>query len=219
LNLPLIQEKWFDKFSELQGFVEPDRLAAPFISIREQGFIRSNHRTILLVGKATAGPWCKEEFLSNSDRPLTERMQERRGATRCHLEKMHKYPSSAFWRFWTELHQFSSSVIWTNLAKIGVVSGNPVGDCLEMQSQLAIETLHAEIEEYRPRLIVITGEYATNEILYQIWPKNDWEGARHPEYCWIRKTSSGPSVLWVDHPERKRKERIRLWIEKVCEFL
>jgi hypothetical protein len=172
-----------------------------------------------LVGKATAGGWCKDEFLAKFNRPLGERMQERSDATRRHLERMHVCPSSAFWRFWTALSKFSPSVVWTNLAKIGVVGGNPSGACLKMQSELAIETLKAEIGEYRPQLIVVAGEYARDEILYPIWPKDKWEGARHPEYCWIKGTNLRPSVLWVDHPERKRKERTKLWLEKAHELL
>lgn len=219
MKLRTIQEKWFGKFYDILKVVEPDRLAAPFFSVREYGSDLTSRRGILLVGKATAGAWCKDEFLAKSNRPLGERLQERCTATLRHLEKMHIPPSSAFWRFWTGLCQLSPSVVWTNLAKIGVVGGNPSGVCLEMQSQLAIETLQAEIEVYDPQLIVIAGEYAKCEILYPIWPKDTWEGARHPEYCWIKGTHLRPSVLWVDHPERKRKERISLWLEKARELL
>jgi hypothetical protein len=219
MRLHQIQAKWFDAFKEIEGIVEPNCLAAPFFSVRERFSEISHRRTILLVGKATAGDWNKDAFRSKINSPLRERMHERRCATLGQLERMRNRPFSAFWRFWKGLHEFSPSVVWTNLAKIGMVSSNPSGDCLKVQSKLAIETLQAEIEEYDPKLIIVTGEYATNEILYPIWPKGNWKGARDPEYCWIKKTHLGPPVLWVDHPERKRIQRIHLWVEKVRELL
>jgi len=219
MSLLEIQSQWIRKFDEMSIKDTHHRLAAPFLSISDERTAVTRRGTIMLVGKATNKSWELEEFLSFSDRPIQERVEERCSVTRKHLENMRKKPSSAFWRFWRKLHEIGSPVIWTNLAKIGTITRNPGCAVLDAQKELACETLKAEICEYKPSLVVITGDYAKN-IIYSIWPQKDWTISEYDRTtCWIRRDSLRPSVLWVDHPERKRKERISLWLEKARELL
>lgn len=229
MSLPELQLKWIQLYDELGGNFESQVLAAPFVSMPEESSKGASVRPILLVGKATAGHWDKGNFDSMKDQPLTERLKERSDRTLKHLKEIRgeDLNSSAFWRFWRSLGQISQPVIWTNLAKIGVCrpegdnrSKNPEGDFLTCQEELAQETLRAEMEEYKPALVVlVTSTYAAQEIAHPVFgPKNIW---RTPDdsIWWQERTQTQPPVLWVDHPERKPNNAIDCWLEKARELI
>ncbi len=190
-------------------------LAAPFLSITECPLATAGRGPILLVGKATAGKWKIEDFEPDANCPHSDRVEERRLTTHAFLEEMGRKPKSAFWRFWRNLSLIGSPVIWSNLAKIGVESGNPQGWYLEEQSELAIRTLEAEITQYKPSLIVlVTSDYAKDQIVYRIWPQDIWKISDYDGTCWIKGIGEGLSVLWTDHPQGKPSERLAYWLEK-----
>jgi hypothetical protein len=214
------QSAWIGKFDEMQKVDDQQQLAAPFLSVPGGPDALAQFGPVMLVGKATAGCWKLDEFKLKANRPLDERVAERRCATEKHLELMRQHPSSAFWRFWTSLGALGSPVIWTNLAKIGVIKGNPWGSYLAAQAGLACATLRAEIDEYKPSLVLIAADYAKCEIIYPVFGERaTWNERADHEFCWIDRKSSRPAVLWTDHPERKRKTRISRWLEKAQELV
>jgi hypothetical protein len=214
MDLLEIQSKWIDKFYEMQKADRKRLLAAPFLSVPGEPGSSTQFGSILLVGKATAGPWCLDKFLSGASQSLEQQVENRRDVTKRHLEFMKDLQPSAFWRFWKALSAISSPVIWTNLAKIGVVHGNPSGAYLSAQQDLACETLRAEICEYNPSLVVIAGDFAKNQIVFPAFgvPRSEWHEPTE-EFCWLDRTASRPAVLWTNHPERKPRARIRCWLE------
>ena len=213
-----LQAKWIEKFDEMRRADDQERLAAPFLSVPgELGGLKGNG-SIMLVGKATAGNWRSESFNATVRRP-TERLEERWKATYDHLRAEREKQRSAFWRFWGRLDTIGSPVIWTNLAKIGVKSGNPHGWYLESQKELACQTLEAEIKEYKPFLVVlVTADYAKREIVYCQWPQRNWNVSKIDGTCWIASNGREPPVLWTDHPQAKPKERIEYWLRKAREL-
>jgi hypothetical protein len=219
MSLREIQFKWIDKFDEMRRTNIGDRLAAPFLSVPGERDGSISFGPILLVGKATAGCWKLNEFLLNSSGPVDKRVAERLEATREHLNSMKVHQPSAFWRFWKALGAISSPVIWTNQAKIGVTLGNPRGPCFTAQADLACETLQAEIDEYRPSLVVIAGELATNEIILRVLGKRPLWNEPTEELCWIDRNASRPTALWINHPERKPKRKVSCWLEKAQELI
>lgn len=206
------QWMWLSKYAEMRRDFGPDKLAGPFFSDwTDQG----REQPILLLGKATAGDWHLAEFEAARVSDPVERVYERRKRSREHLKAMAEKPSSAFWRFWTGLRALGRPVIWSNLAKIGVQRGNPTGGYLQAQRALAVETLRDEITEYSPALIVIACDYAKDILQPALGTsRSDWEERSDNEFCWIDRDRHGWAALWTDHPERKSRERLELWLEK-----
>lgn len=219
ISLRECQLEWIEKFDEMWSQDDDRELAAPFLSVGDHLGEPTGVGPILLVGKATDKDWQLNKFLSTSGRPLQERVDDRRAVTRNHLAYRHEHQSSAFWRFWKSLHDIGSPVIWTNLAKIGVIRGNPEHKHLAAQAELACRTLRAEIAEYLPSLVVIAGDYAKSEIVLPVFGKrSDWSESDDFEFCWIERIGSDPAVLWTDHPERKLKVRVQRWLKKAREL-
>lgn len=214
------QLEWVGKFDEMWRHDTDRELAGPFLSVGDPFGYRSGSGPILLVGKATDKDWERQKFLSTSKLSAPKRVDERRKVTRDHLHNMRERPSSAFWRFWKDLHAIGAPVIWTNLAKIGVVVGNPGHKHLTSQAELARKTLKAEIAEYHPSIVIIAGDYAKCEIVLPVFgERTAWCEPSDYEFCWIERTSLLPAVLWTDHPERKRKARVRCWLRKAEELV
>ena len=219
MGLVEIQAKWFLKFEDMRRAERGDALAAPFFSYHSKAEPTSPLGPILLVGKATAKSWKLQEFQASEKCPISDRVKERLAATKGHLKEMGDRQPSAFWRFWKALHAFGSPVIWTNQAKIGMRIGNPKGGYFSAQADLAHETLRAEADEYNPSLVVIVGELGTNEIIHRTFGKRaDWN-EQTDELCWIEAKGQKPAVLWVDHPERKKRRRVELWLEKAGDLI
>ncbi len=215
MDLQSCQSECVELFFKMRKDNVRELLAAPFLSIAESPPTAGVLGTILLVGKSTAGKWKIEDFEPDIDSPRSERVEERCSTTRAFLSVMHDKPNSAFWRFWRDLGMIGSPVIWTNLAKIGVASRNPQGCYLEEQAELAVRTLKAEIAEYKPSLVVlVTSDYAKEQIVYPIWSQRTWTISGFDGTCWIRGKGRAPSVLWTDHPQGKSPERLAYWLKK-----
>jgi len=223
MGLKEIQTKWVEKFIEMRKTDEKGLLAAPFLSVPFESDFAGKLGTILLVGKATAGPWFLDDFLAklNSSSGFSDVAEERRSVTLEHLKsRKEKVRSpSAFWRFWESLGEVGSPVIWTNLAKIGVIQGNPNPAQLDAQAELACETLKAEIDEYKPALVVIASDYAKEQIIYPVFGERSRWHEHDDGVCWIDRTDSYPAILWTDHPERKKKTDLFSWLKKAREII
>jgi len=223
MGLREIQTKWVEKFIEMQRGNEEGLLAAPFLSVPFESDFAGKSGAILLVGKATAGPWCRDNFLAElkTSSGVSEVVEERRSITREHLNFRKERDSRppAFWRFRRSLGKIGSPVIWTNLAKIGVTHGNPKGAQLNAQRELACDTLKAEIDEYEPKLVVIACDYAKEQITYPVFGESSKWHKRDDGVCWINRTGSSPAILWTDHPERKKQAVLFSWLEKAQELI
>ncbi len=217
-----LQTKWIQLHDKLGESFEGQLLAAPFFSIPGDEGVEDQKRPILLVGKATAGDWGKNEYAKARERSIRKCVAERLNSTSGHLEwrKKEDLRPSAFWRFRNGLGQIAQSVIWTNLAKIGVQKGNPKWQLVRKQAELACRTLTAEIEEYRPALVVlVTGEFGRHEI---IWPmfggKDTWREEPNKLFSWQERSNFLVPVLWTKHPGIKRGIELKLWLTKVREL-
>jgi hypothetical protein len=115
------------------------------------------------------------------------------------------------------------NLVWSNIAKIGTVTGNPEGQYLAAQRQLAVETLKLEIATYRPALLLfVSGVYST-DIVHEVTAPlvgGQWHRQREQEGFWWRDaTPDLPAVLWTYHPERKPLDTTNAWLEKADEML
>jgi hypothetical protein len=223
MSLSALQEQWIQLCDELGESFNSQVMAAPFVSVQEDSNEGTPVRPILLVGKATAGNWCKDSFDSFRDKPLIDRLKERRNATLAHLELRKKgdLKPSAFWCFRDGLAQISEPVIWTNLVKIGVEKRNPHWRFVQRQSELAHRTLVAEMEEYKPALVVlVTSIYAAQEISHPVFgPKDIWKKSPDDSIWWQERTQTEPPILWVDHPGFKLKNELDRWLKKARELI
>ena len=215
MSLLELQSRWIEKFYEIRSrFSDTPALAAPFLSVNDPQDEPAGLGSILLVGKATAGNWGLDHFLSMEGQSFEQRADERRAATLGHLSNRRDHSTSAFWRFWKTLHEIGSPVVWTNLVKIGVQRGNPDRKYIEAQSSLACATLKAEIDEYKPSLVVIAADYAKEQITYPVFGERAKWTERDDGVCWIDRTPSSPAILWTDHPQIKGKEILGSWLER-----
>lgn len=217
MRLSELQEKWIQLYDELGGAFDSHVLAAPFVSVPEDSGVAASARQILLLGKATDSGWDNEHFNSMKDPSLTERLEERRRFTLKHLKDIRdgNLNSSSFWRFRNSLESICSQVIWTNLAKIGFEKGNPNLSFIKIQEELARQTLQAEMEEYKPVLVVlVTNKFAAEEIAHPVFGHRDsWE--QPDDSMWFKEaTQTEPPMLWVDHPGFKLKKKLDRWLEK-----
>jgi hypothetical protein len=155
-SLDTIETKWIELFDDLRSDAKiKDQLAALFLSVPAL-----DSRSILYVGKATAGPWGKTPSGSNE-----ARIKQRHEYTKKFLAETAPTYNSGFWQFARELDAEAAKkwknanpkplqhIAWTNVCKIGALKGNPRGLLFRRQRELSIETLRQEITLYKPRLI------------------------------------------------------------------
>ena len=225
MSLSELQSQWIQLYDELGGIYEDQVLAAPFIPVPEDRSKVGSDKPILLVGKATAGDWLRHRFLSMRGRPKGKRLEERRQATLGHLlwRRTEDRSPTPFWRFRRGLEQISEPVIWTNLTKIGTERLNPHWRLVERQSQLAQQTLRAEIEEYNPVLVVlVTSSFGSKEIALPLFgPEGSWKKSQDKDKSiwWQERTQARPAILWVDHPQYKPKHEIYRWLKKAKKLI
>jgi hypothetical protein len=209
--------------SELPGV----ELAAPFLSVPPKNYDPAAIPSVLYVGKATGGDWYRDSFVRSPT------VRERRLTTTSFLDQDVKTGSyrSAFWDFALKLSaqvaEINSSaveplqnIVWTNISKIGVCSGNPGGACLKAQRELSVRTLRLEITEYDPTLIVfVTGAYGEDivaEIAGDIH-QTGWSKEHDDDWFWWRSAADGmPQIFWTGHPQGKPRMEIERWLQKAA---
>jgi hypothetical protein len=146
-------------------------------------------------------------------------------ATRGHCESNN--PGAAYFNkkgaFWSFARRLSRSVdprcgddlpnlAWTNICKIGTISGNPNKELAKAQRPLAIATLIMEIRTLNPTLVVfVTDGYLdciVNEVLNVEHGANDEFEYQLSGDIWVyyRCAQDGwPPILWMKHPQGKKR--------------
>jgi hypothetical protein len=200
--------------------------AAPFFSASSKVKCKSR---ILLVGKATDRDWYGKEYQLSIRRSKEDAIHDRLHRNRYIVQTGGNRKS--FWQFFDRLASVNQeigrdSVVWSNIAKIGSLIGNPSGLLLSIQADLAERTLRAEIEEYDPKVIIfVTG---TNECMDRIimrtlgvprdlWIRSEKEdrSGKIPDVWW---TGSRPLALWTRHPQGAKAQEIEYWVKKLREL-
>jgi hypothetical protein len=217
---------WFNLHAELQKAI-PKLVAAPFLSAASQA--RCNNR-ILLVGKATAGNWFQAEYRRalrrSPDEAVWERLERNRGFVR------QKGNSKSFWNLFCRLAALNpdhglDSVVWSNVAKIGRLKGNPSGRLLLAQEGLAVHTLRAEMREYKPALamFVVGSDRVLSRVIEQaveISP-NEWsrseEVDRASKITDVWWKAGRPALLWTRHPQGASRGEVEYWAARVQELI
>ena len=218
-KLRQLSAKWLKLYRELYADdrLQP-RLAAPFLSVPPPGYNRASGFSILLVGRATRGQWC------GTTGPQAT-VATTRDATRSFLKLDCSTP---FWRFAQDLSVGIAGIcgdepcnnlrnlVWTNICKLGEIQRNPRGKVFDRQRELAIETLRAEIETYRPNLIVfVSGEWGdqwVEEVVGET-KKEPWRDAT--TYWWREAGGKRPAMLWTkNHPQGRSRQVIKGWLRK-----
>ncbi len=203
---------------------ETSGLAAPFFSVPAPTPSKPTSRPIMFIGKATNGEWLSESYENCRSRLISDRIEERRNATKAFLteNKYKRYRGSGFWRMWKALKERTGApVIWSNAAKIGAKNGNPSWEALEPQAELAINTLHAEVSEYRPQMLdFVTGYFARHEVVAPFLglPIDQEKDSRGIVFT-HRRSGDEPAVLWTGHPGRQGTQVIEQWVEEAVGLL
>lgn len=251
-NLRDNELKYIELYKDLlsRRDLDANRLAAPFISSPMEGYWESPLR-VMYVGKATGGEWgydvfSFEELAFQGGIEPTAFLDKTKSCTRKFLGWVGegRY-NPAFWRFAHKLSQEAyaiggttgrplANLLWTNVAKLGVKEGNPGGQYLWSQVDLARAMLKAEVQHYRPHAIVIcTGIYANGEgnspdIVHSVFGSVDLKDWQKPvDTLWWRpsslhefglKNDHTPIVVSIiDHPQGKRREVVEKWIDVIAE--
>lgn len=209
--LAALEKRWIELFAEFRG--DDANLAAPFLSVK-----CSSEPSILYVGKATAGCWRKKSFLAETS------VRERKNVTADFIrdEVVAQRYISVFWRFAFALSGSTAleNLTWTNLLKLGVLVGNPTGAFAGVQRALAVETLLTEIDEYRPKLVVIATGGFEAKLVESIFGEASSFDRNKKFNAWWKVAGNGlPAVVWTGHPERKSLETLEVWRRKAAEFL
>jgi hypothetical protein len=80
------------------------------------------------------------------------------------------------------------------------------------------QTLGCEIEEYEPTLVVFLTVNYWEEVVHQLVGedmKPEWKEkfVGKPAESWTLQREGLPSMLWIRHPQGKRKEVIEEWLK------
>ena len=234
-SLDELWEAWREKFSKMNGDSKfAGKLTEPHITFKPDGY-DSQPNTVLYVGKAL-----RTQDTCDGDPPSAE---ELRKESRRFLEDVFsgKY-GSAFWNFALDLAKKTAgrdydetrplqNLVWSNICKIGAWNGkdmNPKGDAFVEQRDLAVETLRAEIECYKPSLVVwVTHDYGVKSehdvgVIGEITGEADpisWKRELEDTWLWWRdRTNSSPPMVWTGHPQFKQKHW-DTWVRKACELV
>ena len=235
-SLELVQAKWIELFDHLRSDLKfKNQIAAPFLSVPA-----TEGRSILYVGKATAKDWYRNDTAFGPPCPsdgeaVNTRIKERRECTKEFVQKEAPKYNSGFWQFARELNTEAAKkwklpprtplqhIAWTNICKIGALKGNPSGLLFRMQRDLAVETLRQEIKIYKPQLVLfVTWDYGWDLVKAVFGDSTDkaWDQTGNEDLVWRRAVADElPPALLTGHPERKRQELRRKWLNQISELL
>ena len=225
---------WLELFADMKR--SPDRygidakqLAAPFLSCSSLAYTSGTQGTVMLVGKATLG------MNTLGSNPVQETysidaIKSRREAVI--EEVILKGEHSPFMRFAESLSnviltetgknfETFENLIWTNIAKIGVILENPSGKYFSAQMELAVETLAAEIDYYKPSLVVTStawfGYGPLRRAIPEMWDDHPNHSDRKDEKqdWWVYPAKGErPAFLWTKHPQAKATATLDIWLEE-----
>lgn len=226
-SLQILQEKWVKKFAEMQEHF-PDQLVTPHLTVCPDGYNSKRIPSVLYVGQAT-GPNPADE-----GSPSVEEIRQKIGQFQ---KKAASRPKSGFWRFAlclsTEIARYTrhthiallQNLVWSNICKIGVCEGNPKKQIYESQKELAIQTLRAEIECYKPKLVYwATHKYHLDAVHVTVGDAYDddstWTKDRANDQIYTRRPKDGlPAMIRTPHPDRKPRANWDLWIKVACNLI
>lgn len=226
MKLYQAQSEWLTLYNQLAETPIPGtfRAAAPFFSIPDPTPYNLASRPVLLVGQATRAGWFADSYENSRSQSISERVEERRCATKNFLteSEFKRYRNSGFWRMWKKLKRKTEApVIWSNAAKIGALTGNPPWKAVDAQAELAICTLHAEIDEYKPQMLIfVTGYFARHEIVAPFLglPK-EIEKDGHGLIYTRKRNRDKPAILWTGHPGRQSSSTVEQWLDEALRLL
>lgn len=189
-------QRWEDLREELAA-TERWQLAGLFRGHEGPEF-RDAPKKILYVGKATAGPFDTEDA----------------------SEKAFGCNRGPFWSFAKRLSRLAGGnpeelggVAWSNLCKIGTVTGNPDDALVNKQAELAVQTLRQEWIELQPSLVVCVAVGYQEQLVYRAFGVIQDHGDGFEEVpcpgsnLWRRPALGGmPAFLWMKHPQGKVSE-------------
>lgn len=181
---------------------------------------------ILVVGQASGGSFYKGEDIGYkgelSELPFIEATKMCEGMRMWLLERRR----SSFWQFINRVCQLAYApapidprdiVAWSNLAKIGVVKGNPKPAQIKIQADLCAELLRTEISRLKPiATILLTGNYAQEDILYRALDckEGDWEQSAPDKDRVASLNALGTTLLWAAHPTWMRTQKFEQEVAK-----
>jgi hypothetical protein len=205
-SLRALQEEWLD-FSLENGD------AGPFLAYAPPGYAKRKKR-ILYVGKATNRDYERRRFDESRDASKDERIKERLDLAESIFRSRLGKRGPSFWGLANELstavdpvcHDLAN-VAWSNVCKIGGISGVPDSSAIARQSPLALETLQSEIKHFQPSvMVIVSGGFAEKEVTLKaldaenlkIWRKSEEEKNKKVDNVWWL-TDPLP-VIWMRHP-------------------
>jgi hypothetical protein len=212
-------------------YLKNAQISAPFMS-SDSGLHNAQHR-LLFIGQATGRGWYDKEFMyeHNLDTPYASIISERQARNRTFVSDNGRR-NGLFWHTFREMSRKlgnadgeHSNALWSNIAKIGVSSGNPKGMLLSLQSDLAARTLQSEISAYHPSVVVFaSGEYGSSIVLSATktivgnWKRSEDDPVLKRidnDFWWIPRDGQAgtPAYLWTRHPSHGVSSlRRNLWV-------
>ena len=227
--LESLEAEWLVLFETMQSSPETygiraGALAAPFLSASSTNYRPESPGTVLLVGKATAG----RNTLGGAAVRDTYNVETVKLRTLAVIEEvLLKEYGSSWWRFARRLSENVarataqecspfSNLVWTNLIKIGVVSGNPSAAYIRPQAELAENTLLAEAAFYRPALMVLSTGFYRFGLMCRILRRLVGDAPNteaQKRGWWTHAGDEGrPAILWTGHPQAKRTAITEEWL-------
>ena len=105
---------------------------------------------------------------------------------------------------------------WSNLAKIGNLTGNPGGRSLREQQELCIEALTMEIEAFKPTAILIaTTNYAEKEVVFPLFGDEGWsfDTPEEDRIAYKQHPTFG-LIAYTNHPQGMRPAGTRSAVQE-----
>ncbi len=160
------------------------------------------------------------------------RIEERLQLSRDIFQKGADRPFSMFWHF---AHQISrkidpkctglSNIAWSNLRRIGSISGNPNHDLSPEEHQLYVTLLKEEIRDLRPSVVVFVtsqyGENILNNVLVQgaKWKKSENDRPlKIPDVWWLEPHNVQPAFVWMRHPQGAKKAVLEYASDRIAKL-
>lgn len=211
-SLDELSEAWLELRNQFEK--KDFKPAGYFQAFASQGWEHKANR-VLYVGKATEGSFGADQL--DFSQANVERTRE---VARSVFEQQIGRSGPTFWGFANAAARSAnaavpplSNLIWSNIAKIGALSGPPTGRLLDDQLTLAEETLRAEIHRYQPSLVIfVTKQFGetvlrtvASGVLDAAWGKfrESKEDAEALDIWWRESRSGAPAYIWMQHPQGK----------------
>jgi hypothetical protein len=238
MELSEIWKEWLDLFHKIdldpeKYGIKRDMLAGPFLSTTLPDYDPGRHKAVMIVGRATHRDWYVNDFRAFKNEGEYSHERAINFLSRNTLHEIENNNNGDFFKFIKRISQQISridaidlpiyqNIIWSNLAKIGVSNGNPKNTLLRAQVELARRTLLAEIEAYKPNLVIVThGNYANCErtgtdIVHSVFDSTEDPWIEDDNrFLWYRTGGFGsPAIMLTDHPQNPAaKGHISFWVQ------